>query len=198
MYTPSHFREDRPEIQREFMRAHPLATLVTHSPAGLDANHIPVLVDDAVTLIRGHIARANPVWREAGTEEALAIFTGEQYYVSPSWYPSKQEHGKVVPTWNYQTVHAHGTLTFFEDKAKLRDLVDELTRANESKFPQPWGISDAPPEYIDGLLSAIVGFELRITRLVAKFKQSQNRPEADRAGVAAARSIRLGMQVSEG
>jgi transcriptional regulator len=187
MYTPSHFREDRPEIQREFMRAHPLAILVTQSPSGLNANHIPVLVDDALTLIRGHVARANPVWRESGAE-ALAVFTGEQYYVSPSWYPSKQEHGKVVPTWNYEAVHAYGTLAFFEDKEKLRSLVDELTRTHESKFPQPWSIGDAPPEYIDGLLNAIVGFEFRITRLEAKFKQSQNRPEADRAAVASRRN----------
>jgi transcriptional regulator len=187
MYTPSHFREDRLEILRDFMAIHPLVTLVTPRPAGgLEANHIPVLVDSAATVLRGHVARANPVWREAGTE-ALAIFTGEQYYVSPSWYPSKQEHGKVVPTWNYEAVHAHGTLHFFEDKQKLRGLVDELTRTHEAKFPQPWSINDAPPEYIDSLLNAIVGFELRITRLEGKCKQSQNRSEADRAGVLAAR-----------
>lgn len=185
MYTPSHFREDRPEVLLDFMRAHPLVTLVTRSAAGIEANHIPVLVDETSTTLRGHVARANPVCREAATE-ALAIFTGEQYYVSPSWYPSKQEHGKVVPTWNYEVVHAHGMLTFFEDKQRLRGLVDELTRAHESRFPQPWSINDAPPEYIDGLLNAIVGFEMRITRLEGKFKQGQNRSEADRAAVASA------------
>jgi transcriptional regulator len=182
MYTPAHFREDRSEVLLDLMRANPLVTLVTNSPEGLDANHVPVLVDDAITKLRGHVARANPLWRESAAE-ALAIFTGEQYYVSPSWYPSKQEHGKVVPTWNYETVHAHGKLTFFDDKDKLRALVDELTRAQESKFPQPWSIDDAPREYIDGLLNAIVGFELHITRVEAKFKQSQNRPQADREAV---------------
>ena len=120
-------------------------------------------------------------------KEALAIFTGPQYYVSPSWYPSKQEHGKVVPTWNYEVVHAHGSLTFFEDKQRLRDLVAELTRTHESRFPQPWSIEDAPPDYIDNLLNAIVGFEMRITSLQGKRKQNQNRSEADRAGVAAAK-----------
>ena len=186
MYTPSHFREDRPEVLLDFMRDHPLVTLVTLSAAGVEANHIPVLVDETATTLRGHVARANPVCREAATE-ALAIFTGEQYYVSPSWYPSKREHGKVVPTWNYEVVHAHGTLTFFGDKQRLRDLVDELTRTHESKFPQPWSINDTPPGYIDGMLNAIVGFEMRITRLEGKFKQSQNRSEADRAGVASAK-----------
>jgi transcriptional regulator len=187
MYTPSHFREEQITVLRDLMREYPLVTLVTCTDAGIDANHIPVLVNDEVTVIRGHVARANPVWKQQ-VQEALAIFTGPQYYVSPSWYPSKREHGKVVPTWNYEVVHARGALTFFEDKQRLRDLVAELTRAQESKLPQPWSIDDAPPDYIDAMLNAIVGFELQITSLEGKRKQSQNRSEADRAGVAAARA----------
>jgi len=187
MYTPSHFREEELTVLRDLMREYPLVTLVTRTDAGMDANHIPVLVNDEVTVIRGHVARANPFWKQQ-VKEALAIFTGSQYYVSPSWYPSKQEHGKVVPTWNYEVVHARGTLTFFEDKQRLRDVVAELTRAHESKLPQPWSIDDAPPDYIDAMLNAIVGFELQITYLEGKRKQSQNRNDADRAGVAAARS----------
>lgn len=180
MYTPSHFREEELTVLRDLMRENPLVTLVTRTDAGIDANHIPVLVNDEVTVIRGHVARANPVWKQP-VHEALAIFTGQQYYVSPSWYPSKREHGKVVPTWNYEVVHARGTLTFFEDKQRLRDLVAELTRTHESKVPQPWRIDDAPPDYIDAMLNAIVGFELQITSLEGKRKQSQNRNDADRA-----------------
>ena len=181
MYNPQHFREERPEVLREFMCAHPLAILVTRSQAGgLEANHIPVLVSGDV--LRGHIARANPVWREA-EPQALAIFTGRDDYISPSWYPSKQEHGRVVPTWNYSVVHAHGTLEFYHDIERLRAIVDALTRTHEAQFSQPWSITDAPPDYIDGLLNAIVGFDLKVTRLEGKFKQSQNRPEADRESV---------------
>jgi transcriptional regulator len=181
MYNTPHFREDNPDALHRFIRAHPLATLVTQSDAGLDASEIPVLlVNDS--LLRGHVAKANPVWRDA-RPTALAIFKADDNYISPSWYPSKQEHGRVVPTWNYSVVHAHGSLEFYQDKERLRDIVDQLTRTNEAQFANPWNITDAPRDFIEGLLSAIVGFDLRITRLEGKFKQSQNRPEADRDSV---------------
>jgi transcriptional regulator len=182
LYIPAAFREDDPAVLHEFIRAHPLATLVTQGPAGLNANEIPLLLAEDGLVLRGHVARANPVWRDA-QGAALAVFKGQDHYISPSWYPSKQEHGRVVPTWNYSVVHAHGTLQFFEDKERLRDIVDQLTRTHEAHFPAPWHITDAPPDYIDGLLNAIVGFDLTITRLEGKFKQSQNRPEADRESV---------------
>ncbi|HYP06522.1 MAG TPA: FMN-binding negative transcriptional regulator [Bryobacteraceae bacterium] len=181
MYNPAHFREERPELLREFIRAHPLATLITRGAGGLEANHVPVLlVGDQI--LRGHVARANPVWRDADSQ-ALAVFTGPDHYISPSWYPSKQEHGRVVPTWNYSVVHAYGTVEFYTDVERLRAIVDDLTRTHEGQFPEPWSITDAPPDYIDGLLNAIVGFDLRVTRLEGKFKQSQNRPQADRESV---------------
>jgi transcriptional regulator len=147
----------------------------------LDANEIPLLLLDSGGL-RGHVSRANPVWQHS-QPEALAIFKGRNDYISPSWYPSKQEHGRVVPTWNYSVVHAHGTLEWFEDKERLRQIVDDLTRTHEAQFAQPWHTTDAPPEYIEGLLNAIVGFDLKISRLEGKWKQSQNRPEADRDAV---------------
>jgi transcriptional regulator len=182
VYNPPHFREDNIDALHEFVRAHPLATLVTHSAAGLNASEIPVLLVNGGGILRGHVAKANPVWREAEAA-ALAIFKADDSYISPSWYPSKQEHGRVVPTWNYSVVHAHGTLEFYQDKERLRDIVDQLTRTHEAKFAEPWHITDAPPDYIDGLLNAIVGFDLKITRLEGKFKQSQNRPDPDRESV---------------
>jgi transcriptional regulator len=181
MYTPAHFREERPEVLLDFIRAHPLATLVTQSASGLEANHIPVMLVDNST-VRGHVSRANSIWKESHPE-ALAIFAANDYYVSPSLYPSKQEHGRVVPTWNYSAVHVHGALEFFEDRQRLRDVVDHLTRIHEAQEEDPWAITDAPPEFIEGLLGAIVGFDLKISRIEGKFKQSQNRSVEDREAV---------------
>jgi transcriptional regulator len=182
MYTPTHFREERSDVLLDFIRAHPLATVVTHTADGaLDANHIPVLVMDENTL-RGHVARGNAIWK-APDPQALAIFTAHDYYVSPSLYPSKQEHGRVVPTWNYSAVHVHGRLSFFDDRDRLRDIVDQLTRVHEALSEHPWAVTDAPAEYIDGLLGAIIGFDLKISRIEGKFKQSQNRSVADREAV---------------
>lgn len=180
MYVPPHFAETRVEVLHEFMRLYPLAALITRSGRGLEANHIPVLMDGDT--IRGHVARANPVWKDS-EKDALAIFTGPQDYISPSWYEAKNEHGRVVPTWNYAAVHAHGTLTFFEDRERLREVVTRLTAVHEGKRPEPWKVTDAPVEFIDGQLGAIVGFEMRITRLEGKWKASQNRSDADRRGV---------------
>ncbi len=187
MYLPAPFKESRIDVLHAMMRAHPLATLVAQSESGLVANHIPVetLPEPAPHgLIRGHIARANPLWREYRADtEALAIFQGPQAYISPSFYPSKQQTGEVVPTWNYAVVHAHGTMTFVEDAAWLHALVERLTDGHESVREQPWKVGDAPTPYIQKMLSAIVGFEFSITKLIGKWKVSQNHPAANRQGV---------------
>jgi transcriptional regulator len=187
LYLPSHFNETRPEVLRALMRARPLSTIVTQCESGLVANHVPVqTLDDPAPwgCIRGHIARANPLWRDyrSGTE-ALAIFQGPQAYVSPSLYPSKAKTGEVVPTWNYAVVHAAGTLRFIEDPAWLKDFVAGLTAAHEAPRALPWKIDDAPSAYIDRMLGLIVGFEFSIASLTGKWKVSQNRTHADRQGV---------------
>ena len=187
MYLPAHFNETRTAVLRALMRAQPLATLVTTGGSGLLANHIPVqTLDEPAPLgsIRGHIARANPLWREYRSgSQALAIFQGPQVYISPSFYPSKAKTGEVVPTWDYAVVHASGTLRFIEDTQWLRSFVSGLTAAHESPRPQPWKIDDAPAAYIDKMLKLIVGFEFSIVSLTGKWKVSQNRPQADRQGV---------------
>lgn len=188
MYLPSHFEETRREVLHELIRAHPLGALVTLAPEGLDANHIPFELDPNPApfgTLRGHVARANPLWREPSRGvDALVIFQGPQAYVSPSWYPTKKETGKVVPTWNYAVVHAHGPLRIIDDRMWLRGLVERLTRRHEAGHREPWQVSDAPPDYIDRQLEAIVGIELPIARLVGKWKVSQNRMPRDRTGVA--------------
>ncbi len=189
MYVPKHFAETRVETLHELMRAHPLAALVTLTPDGLDANHIPFELDPAPApfgTLRGHIARANPLWRDASREVgALAIFQGPGTYISPSWYPTKQETGKVVPTWNYAIVHAHGPLRVIEDRHWLRELVERLTNRHEAGRRDPWKVTDAPADFIDQQLGAIIGLELPIARLVGKWKTSQNRPARDQDGVVA-------------
>jgi transcriptional regulator len=189
LYIPAHFEENRTDVLHALMRVRPLATLVALCDSGLEANHIPVetLSEPAPHgLIRGHIARANPLWRAYRAEsEALAIFQGPQVYISPSFYPSKRETGEVVPTWNYAVVHARGVLRFVHDAAWLRALVARLTDAHEAVRPLPWKIDDAPPPYIEKMLSLIVGFEFSIASLTGKWKLSQNHPAANRRGVAA-------------
>src|SRR5207249_2690718 len=188
MYLPSHFVETRYDVIRELIRDHPLATLVTLGPQGLDANHIPLELDPDPAphgTLRGHVARANPVWRDFRAEvDALAIFQGPSAYVSPSWYPSKASTGKVVPTYNYLVVHAYAPLRIIHDEAWLRALVERLTNRFEAENPKRWHVSDAPPQFIDTMLRAIVGIELPVAKIQAKWKASQNRPEADRMGVA--------------
>jgi transcriptional regulator len=181
MYVPDHFREDRPEVLRGAMRRIGFATLVTSDSQGrLEANHLPMLAGDNV--LRGHVARANPVWKQ-GSGEALAIFLGPHAYVSPNWYPSKAETGKAVPTWNYITVHARGTIAWMQDGDWLRAHVGALSARHEAGRENPWAITDAPTSYIDSMLRAIVGFELTIAKLEGKWKLTQNRDAADRAGV---------------
>jgi transcriptional regulator len=190
VYVPEHFRETRVEVLQAFLERHPLATLIAMTARGLTANHIPLraqLTGTGGGLLRGHIARANSLWRDLEPGAAvLAVFAGAGSYVSPSWYPSKKEHGKVVPTWNYAAVHVSGTIRFIQDAAWLREFVATLTDVHEAGNENRWQVSDAPAEYIDGMLRAIVGFEIVVAEVTGKFKGSQNRPAADRVAVAAA------------
>lgn len=187
MYLPAHFEEDRTEVLHQLIRDHPFGMLVTLGQGGLNANHIPFELDPAAGpfgTLRAHVARANPVWRDFNAElDVLAVLQGAQSYISPSWYPGKQENGKVVPTWNYIVVHAYGPMRVVEDPGWLRGLVHRLTERHEAGKAQPWKVADAPAEYIEKMLSAIVGIEIPITKLTGKWKLSQNRSEADRDGV---------------
>ena len=189
MYRPPHFAENRPEVLHALMREHPLGQLVNHGPDGLDANPIPFELDTAGGAngtLRAHVARANPVWQYAADTEVLVIFHAADGYISPHWYPSKPEHQRHVPTWNYAVVHAHGVLRVRDDERFVRGLVARLTREHEarSQQPRPWKMGDAPTDYIDGLLKVIVGLEIEITRLAGKFKLGQNRETRDRLGAA--------------
>lgn len=187
MYLPAHFEETRIEVLHQLVRGHPLATLVTLIAGRLDANHLPLELDPEPApfgTLRGHVARANTVWQDLPQNlEALAIFQGPQQYISPAWYQSKKQTGKVVPTWNYAVAHAYGPLRVIEDLSWLRSLVERLTNYNEAARPEPWKVSDAPEEYVESQLRAIVGIEMPITRLAGKWKVSQNRPHADRKSV---------------
>ena len=187
MYLPSHFEETRIEILHRLICSHPLGALVTFGADGLNANHVPFEVDPDPApfgTLRAHVARANPVWREFSKEvEPLVIFQGAQIYVTPSWYQTKKETGKVVPTFNYIVVHAYGTMRVFEDSAWLRKFVGGLTDRFEASRAQPWAVTDAPEDFIAMQLRAIVGIEISVTRLIGKWKTSQNRPAADQEGV---------------
>jgi transcriptional regulator len=189
MYQPPHFREDRTEVQHALIRTHPLGLLITAGPAGLLANPFPFLLDAGSTekgTLRLHLARANPQWRELeAVEECLVVFQGPQDYVTPSWYATKRETAKVVPTWNYATVHAWGKPRVMKDDAWLRKQIEDLTTSRESLRAEPWAVSDAPEDFVTTQMRAIVGVEIPISRIEGKWKMSQNRPEADRAGVIA-------------
>ena len=187
MYLPSSFEETRIDVLHGLMRSHALATLITVNEAQLAADHIPVQTlpsPPPLGRLRGHIARANPLWRRHDTGvEALCVFQGPQVYISPSLYPTKQQTGEVVPTWDYAVVHAHGRLRFIHEAQWLLALVSSLTDTHEAARAVPWKVGDAPPDYVDKMLMGIVGFEFEITRLTGKWKVSQNRNEADRRGV---------------
>jgi transcriptional regulator len=187
MYLPKHFEEARIQILHELICAHPLGALVTLTPSGLDANHMPFEIDPDPApfgTLRAHIARANPLWRDFSRNvEALAIFQGPGVYISPSWYLTKRETAKVVPTWNYAVVHAHGALRVIDDRTWLRAFVERLTNRHEEARRDPWKVTDAPADFIETQLGAIIGLELTVTRLIGKWKVSQNRPPHDRDGV---------------
>ena len=189
MYLPKHFEESRAEVLHELIRAHPLGLLVTLTDAGLQANPVPFMLDadpaGGPGILRAHVARANRLWRETRSDvEALVVFQGPQAYVSPSWDPSKAEHGKVVPTWNYVMVQARGRLQVHEDAPWLLSLVTRLTQRHEAALPRPWAVADAPADFVTTLQRAIVGIEIVLTGLDGKWKMSQNRPLADQQAVA--------------
>jgi transcriptional regulator len=187
MYVPTHFKEDRIAVMHDAIRKYGFGTLVTSSEKELEASHLPMLVDSEPApygTVLGHLARANPQWQRVKPGmQALAIFLGPNTYITPSWYPTKQQNGKVVPTWNYLAIHAYGTMSFFDDRDELRAHVSRMTDTHETPRDAPWAVSDAPPDFVDGMLRAIVGFKLCITRLEGKWKMSQNRPAQDVSGV---------------
>lgn len=187
MYVPTHFEESNVDVLHQLMQAHPFSTLITLSSTGINANHIPLhLIPQAGPFgaLQGHVARANPVWSDLIHEvEALVIFQGPDAYISPSWYPTKQVDGKVVPTWNYITVHAYGTLRVIDDPAWVKNQLDSLTTQQEASFEKPWAIADAPKVFTDHMINAIVGVEILMTKLVGKWKLSQNQPALNQAGV---------------
>ncbi len=188
MYTPPAFRDDDTNSLRATMRAARLANFVTATAEGPLVTPLPLFLDESEGehgVIYGHLAKANPQWRTLPLGEGLAIFMGSDAYVTPAWYATKQETGKVVPTWNYITVHAHGTVEFFHDPDRLLDAVVRLTNLHEQPRQMPWEVSDAPADFIAAQLRGIVGVRMPITRLEGKRKMSQNRNAADRTGVAA-------------
>jgi transcriptional regulator len=191
MYVPAHFSEERLDVLHGLMHAHPLGALVTLEPEGLNACHIPFEIAPASAAapygtLRAHIARNNPLWRNATAAiDALVIFQGAHAYITPSWYQEKQVSGKVVPTYNYATVHAYGRLRIVDDPAWLHALLQRLTERHEAGRVLPWQLGDAPPDYIEKMLKAVIGIEIPLTRVIGSWKTSQNRSDADRATIAA-------------
>ncbi len=186
MYLPKHFEQPDRNALIALMHEHPLSTLIVTTAEGTSADLIPLEfapTEGQHGVLRGHVARANPLWRHAGAQ-ALAVFTGPEAYISPGWYASKHEHGKVVPTWNYTMVQARGVLRAIDDTSWLRALVGRLTDRHEARLARPWQVSDAPDDYVQQMLRAIVGIEIPLDSLVGKWKVTQNRSQADRLGVA--------------
>jgi transcriptional regulator len=199
MYVPQHFEETDIPVLHGLIGAHPFATWVFNAGGELQVNHLPLLLDPArgaFGTLCGHVARPNPAWQACAGSASVAIFQGPQAYITPSWYPSKQEHGKAVPTWNYAVVHAHGQPRVIEDRDWLLRHVSALTASQERGQALPWQVTDAPADYIERMLGGIVGIEIPITRLVGKWKVSQNRPEADRRGVIAGLNARAEPQAA--
>ena len=187
MYLPSAFRQDDLAELHAQLQASPFALLTSAGATGVQASHLPLLLapdEGEFGTLYGHFARANPHWRDLqGSTEALAVFSGPDAYISPGWYPAKAEHGKVVPTWNYIAVHARGPVELIEEPERLLQIVSRLSDQHESGRERPWAVSDAPRDYLDSMLRAIVGFALPIRRLEGKWKLGQNRSAADQAGV---------------
>ncbi len=189
MYQPEHFREDDPAVQHALIRAHPGGLLVTHGGAGIEANLIPFVLDAGAGpkgTLKGHLARANPQWRNADpSSAALVVFQGPKAYITPSWYATKAATGKVVPTWNYVIVQVRGQMHVRDDHDWLRAQVEALTRSQEEQRESQWQVGDAPAAYVDAMIRGIVGIEIEIAGIEGKWKTSQNRPAEDRAGVVA-------------
>jgi len=189
MYQPQHFRQDDLAVQHEFILSHPLGLLISAGMGGLSANPVPFTLypsEGELGTLRCHVSRANPQWRELrASAECMVVFLGPQAYISPTWYATKRETGKVVPTWNYATVHAWARPVVTDDPAWLRRQLDDLTDVNEGRMPTPWRVDDAPEDFLASQLKGIVGIEFPITRIEGKWKMSQNRPRADRDGVVA-------------
>ncbi len=187
MYTPIHFEENREEILCDFISSHPLAAIVWRSPDGMVADHIPLFfkqTDEDQGFLIGHVAKNNPIWRHASAQNVLVIFQGPNAYISPNWYSTKQDGGKVVPTWNYAAVHVNGTLRTIDDPQWVLQQLETLTLIHERSQLNPWHISDAPLEYINRMVDAVVGIEIAITKLSGKWKVSQNQPAQNRCSVA--------------
>jgi len=189
MYLPDHFEEARAEELLRAIAAHPLGALVVNGPHGLDANHVPFLVDETSggRKLLAHVSRASPLWKETSEgDEVLVIFRAGDAYISPSWYPSKHEAHRQVPTWNYRVVHVYGRMYVRDDERFVRGVVARLTRTHElrSGSPKPWKMTDSSPDYIAEMISKIVGIEIEITRMVGKWKLSQNKEERDRVNAA--------------
>ena len=188
MYSPSYFNESRPDVLRSLIEQHPLGALITHSADGLDASHIPFefvapTEDAPFGVLRAHVARANPLWHRSG--DCLVVFQGASAYVSPSLYEEKAVSGKVVPTWNYAAVHAHGPMRAIEDPAWILALLARLTDRHELNRPAPWAVQDAPRDFTEKLVAAIVGIEIPVQRLQGTWKMSQNRSLNDQVAIAA-------------
>jgi transcriptional regulator len=187
MYNPPAFTVDDLNRQHQLIRERPLGLLISSGPDGLQASPLPfLLVSDgsAFGRLQAHLSRANPHWKTLDGHEVLVVFQGADAYVTPAWYRSKSEHGKVVPTWNYVMVQVHGTVRVIDDHEWIRSQITRLTHDHESPRPEPWHVTDAPPSYIDAQIKGIVGLEIDIRRIDGKWKVSQNRPEADRISVA--------------
>jgi transcriptional regulator len=188
MYIPDHFEESDPDRLHDLIAKHPLGILVTHGASGLDANHLPFDLEvrhDSLGALHTHVARANPVWKDiASGDEVLVVFRASDAYISPNWYPSKHEHHRQVPTWNYMVAHARGRVTVHDDERYLRGLVGRLTKHHEAAQPHPWRMGDSPQAFINEMLASIVGLEIAITALVGKFKLGQNKEARDVLGAA--------------
>lgn len=186
MYLPDHFKESRTDLLHECIARHPFGTLITQDQRGLDANHLPFELareEGELGVLHAHVARANPIWQSvANNSEVLVVFSAGDAYISPNWYPSKQEFHRQVPTWNYIVVHAHGTIAVRDDEKYVRGVVARLTRTHEAKQRKPWNIGDAPKDYIDAQIKSIVGLEVHITRLIGKRKLAQNKEARDIQG----------------
>ncbi|WP_336930886.1 FMN-binding negative transcriptional regulator [Acinetobacter tandoii] len=201
MYVPAEFEETQIEVLHELIQQYPLGILLTHGQSGLDANHLPFELDTEVTelgVLHAHVARKNPVWQDVQDgDEVLVVFRAGDAYISPQWYPSKQEHHQQVPTWNYRVIHAYGKVKIRDDERYVRGVVARLTRTHEAMQAEPWKMSDAPKNYIEPMLKAIVGIEIEITKIQGKSKLGQNKEHRDIVGVANALSTTGKQEISK-